>query len=400
MIIPYIQSHKMNESLKLLYKNKKPPSFRNVAPTLTLLGFMDKEGNLTPIGNIYTEALIRNDIEKARSTLSKIIKDIELFDYLIKKLEATGKLTIVEIGNIVKDKYGKKWKTASTKTYGKSCASLISFSGNGYLVGDTLLLEGEAGSIEEYPIPSASYNDIVRSLRGLNRLGTTSNKKLSIETGIHERKLPGILAVADALNLVNRFSRSTHGINENGERLIDPSLTALERKDIFTTIMLESKYLPLIQSFDGKLVTQINLGKKIGHDLKKSWSESTTKDAGKKIWNLLKNTTLLEGSKKKWKLVIKRKEVSEKKSNIIESPKLWKHLGAIEVAITNRDDNTFTENLNKLKEFTIVPKNILDLIEYHYLSFKEAENSDPNIILKDIEFLENEIRKNLGKDKA
>ena len=65
MIIPYVQISKINDSLKKLNMGKKPVAFKNVRPSIMLLGFIDKDDDhgLSPDGIIkdmygkYTEAL-------------------------------------------------------------------------------------------------------------------------------------------------------------------------------------------------------------------------------------------------------------------------------------------------------------------------------------------------------
>ncbi len=394
MIIPYVSIMKINESIKLLSKNKTPPVYRNVRPSLLLLDFIDKKDILTTKGSLYAAALFKDDRTSVQEILSGQLKKIELFQTILKNLELTGKLTILEIGNLIKEKYNKIWQENATHAYGKSCASIISYSGMAYLYGDMLSIHGEDLYDEPYPQPDATYNQLRQTLEALHKLGTSDSKEIKKEVTINIRKLPSVLNTATALGLTHRFSRSIYGISKLGEKMIDPALSQKERLEKFGEIILKSPYKILIQNFENRPITSTDVGEKICYDLKKDWSSLAIKQAGNRFLNLLKETNLVKKESKKYFIKIPE----SKTEKISDSDRIF-HLGRIieklESSIEVKDEVRFVSAIKEIGNMNIFSEDVLSLVNQHFKLYISL--GEPKIIESDIALIKNRIKEKLTR---
>lgn len=392
MIVPYVSIMKINESMKLLSKDKKPLVYKNVRPSLILLDFIDKKDDLTNVGSSYSAALFQDDRNKIQRILSQQIEKTELFHFLIKKLELAGKLSISEIGDLLRERYNKPWKNDAKKAYGRACASVISYAGLAYLYGEILTMQGEFSGKEKYSLPDAQFNQLMQTVKALHTLGTTDSKEISKKVKINLKKLPSILNVGVALNLVHRFSKSVYGISKLGEELLDPSLSDKEEELKFTEVIIKSPYFKIIENFNNKKITSQDLGNKIKYDLKKEWKKKSARQMGTKFLSLLKQTSLLKKEKKDYIIKIPE-ETSEKIEDVNKVYIIGKLVGGLESAIEFKNKTKFEEIINKLRELKIFSDDVLTLVSHHFDLFLELK--EPSLIEKDIEFLKKKIKERL-----
>lgn len=127
-ILPYLQIKKMNELLKnipikILSSELTTKDLAksigintsvagNLVTTLKSLNLINGKGKLTITenGKKYIQYLKRDSIEEAKEILNGEVKDLDFFQLIESRLNQTGKLTSMDIGNYIAINYDKIWE--------------------------------------------------------------------------------------------------------------------------------------------------------------------------------------------------------------------------------------------------------------------------------------------------
>lgn len=315
-VIPYVGIERVIECLRIIYKRGirevdvkelasllgcKLSNINNLTPTLRLLKLAEvKNGKIfiTDNGMEFIRALNSGEIDKAKEIMRSSIEQSETLQFVKSLLETRGQLTGEEIGRVLADRFGKKWKTiASYRTYGNSCASIISFAGFGIYHDGVLSLKPliTQTKVELYA-PEVGFKFIVELLRGLYSLKRSRASDLAKKLNIKESRVSTGISICVLLGLVSKDATEVYQVTEIGDRLIDPLLPKEERARVFRECLLSSPYGDLILKIADKKreLTYEDFGEGLAYSLRRNWTMPTKKIYGKKFASWLSAAGLIE----------------------------------------------------------------------------------------------------------
>ncbi|MCD6537392.1 AAA-associated domain-containing protein [Candidatus Bathyarchaeota archaeon] len=428
ILIPYVGMERVIECLKVMYRrgvreiDTKELStilgcglsnLNNITPTLSLLGLAEvKNGKIaiTSNGMELIRALNVGEIEGAREIIRKGVEQSEALQFVRSLLEARGQLTGEEIGRALADRFGKRWKTiASYRTYGNSCASIISFAGFGIYRDGVLSLKSLTPQIKiGLYAPEIGFKSIIRLLKELYSTKKSRVPDLARKLSVKESRVSSEISVCVLLGLVSKDATGVYQITEAGSKLIDPLLPEEEKAIVFRECLLSSPYGDLILKIAEKKkeLTYEDFGEGLAYFLNRNWTALTKKLYGKKFVSWLSAAGLIEKvspNKFKFKEVELKKELAARKEyeKHIEPSVVYeigRILGILETITPNEEARKdFEDKVSMLKSLLKDHIDISAMLDMLKTNFQLAlETGSPEIYRHNVEFVGRKIREKLG----
>lgn len=430
IIVPYVGIDRIIEILKVMYKNGSKEkkldeiatllgcgvsNLNNVTPTLTVLGLGEvRKGilSLSPDGLVCADAFLHDDYEKAKVVIRKNIEKSEALKFTKSLLETRSTISGDEIGRALSERFGKNWKSIqTTRNFGNSCASIVSFAGFGHYYDGMLSMKPPTimASTALYA-PEANYKEIIDILSAMHsferaKIGEIANKLKQKESGTSQT-----LSVTVALNLVERLPNSIYKITGIGRSLIDPLISDEEKQRIFRDCLLKSKYSEIIEKIakSGKEFSVMDIGEVLSFHLQRNWSDSSKQVYGTKFGNWLSNAGLTEKSSSGKYIILKdlltvKTLESEKASNEKQMVNLQtifevaRAVGSLESVILDKEDKKFfNEKLAMLKGLLSDHDDIKLTLDMLANNFEVAKTiNSPAVYQSNISFVRNKIKEKL-----
>lgn len=430
IIVPYVGIDRIIELLKAMYKNASKEkkleeiaallgcgvsNLNNVTPTLTVLGLGEvRKGvlSLSPDGLVCADAFLHDDYEKAKIIIRKNIEKSEALTFTKSLLETRSTISGDEIGRALSERFNKNWKSIqTTRSFGNSCASIVSFAGFGHYYDGILSVKPPTimASTALYA-PEANYTEIITALNAMHgferaKISEIANKLKQKESGTSQT-----LSVVVALNLVERLPNSIYKITEMGRSLIDPLISNEEKQKIFRDCLLKSKYSEIIEKIakSGKEFSVTDIGEVLSFHLQRNWSDSSKQVYGTKFGNWLSNAGLTDKAPSgKYAILRELLQVqtseTEKRSDEKQEADLrtifevGRAVGSLESIIRDKDDEKFfNEKLAMLKGLLGDHDDLkltLDMLANNFEVAKTTNNS--TVYQSNIGFVRNKVKEKL-----
>lgn len=431
VIIPYVGINRVIEVLKVLYREKTRVKsisemktlvgggFKNVIPTLTLLGLANTEKDLirlTDDGMSFINSITSGDEEMARKIVQKAINRSQSLKFVKSLLETKVQLTGEEIGQALAEHFNKRWDNIATyRTFGNSCGSILAFGGFGFYNDGILSLKplSMKAEVELYP-PEVGYQPIIEILKELHTFhrvkSTVLARKLKNRKGKNkESRLGAELSICVILGLAEKDATGSYRISDTGRRLVDPLSSQPEKVEIFKNALLKSPYRDIILNLSktGKELSYEDMGEAICFALRRDWTELTKKLYGKKFLTWLQAADLVEKlgpNKFKFKteeIAKKTQEVKEKTKDDMINPSQFFEIGRIigsleTLYFEEKKEKIFEEKLSILK---LILKDyedlkiVLDLLQQNFALSISSNN--PSIYQTNLDFVKRKIKEKL-----
>lgn len=429
IVVPYVGIDRIIEVVQKMYKmsakemkleqlcsilGTKLSNLANVTPTLASLDLgYAKNGvlTLTPDGILFGDSCNVGELEKAKQIIKNKIPHSEPLVFVKALLETRKTLSGDEIGNALAERFDKNWKSLQTRRiFGNSCASLLSFSGNGhYFDGILSLAPLTVKTMNTISAPEATYNEIMNVLKSLHGFERAKIGELSKRIGLKDQTVYSSLTICSILNLVEKGPFNTFHLIENGKKIIDPLTEEEEKKEIFKNCLLQSEYIKIINKLaaSNKELTSSDIGDVLAFELERDWSEETKKLYGNKFLSWLTNSKLSEksspGKYKIKKITISNLEIPEKQDvkkieNSAEIFEIGRILGNLESIISEKDKTSrFKEKMLILKGFLEEYDDLKFALEMLKTNFEIALNTEnPQVFTSSLSLISNKISEKLG----
>jgi len=428
VVIPYIGIDRVIETLSVIYKRGSTEisatelasllgsgtsNINNVTPTLGLLGLANvKKGriSITSEGLEFIQAHNSNETEKAKGIIRKSVVQSEALKFVKSLLETRVQLTGEEIGRALADRFGKKWKNVvSYRTFGNSCASIVSFGGFGFYYDGVLSLKPVTikAEAELFP-PEVGFNPIIDLLNALHPFERAKGSDLAKKLKMKEGRVATELSVCVALGLVGRDSTGGYQIADKGRKLVDPLLHDAEKRQAFRDCLLSSPYREVISKLsEAEELTNERIGESLAYFMRRDWSPMTKKLYGKKFITWLNGSGLLKkAGRNKYQLLTERvresmKAQEETKARTVDVAKIYevgRVLGALETIVPNAEsEKDFEDQISVLKVLLTEHTDFelaLDLLRKNFQISLEAKN--PSIYRSNVELIKQKVMERLG----
>lgn len=433
IVIPYVAIERVIELSKLMYKNSAKEkkltelasilgctvsNLNNVTPTFSVLGLGEvKRGTmtLTPDGLVFADYCMHDDYEKAKQIIKKNIQNSEVMMFIKSLLESRSSLSGDEVGRALSERFSKNWKDIrTTKNFGNSCSSIISFAGFGYYSDGVLSLKPHVlkSTTKLYP-PSVGYNsmlDILKTLHGFER-ATVSDIAKRLQ--VNETALYSNIIVCTILRLVEKETANKFILTDSGRQLIDPTISQEHKTEIFRKCLFISPYVDIVKKLEqsGKEMTYGEIGDVISFFMQTHWSDDTKLNFGKKFGTWLNNAGLTEKVKPGMYKIktdvmekidieeIKTEVQNEQKSqiNINSIYEIGRAIGNIEsVMFQGEKSSFFGERIAFLKELLSNHEDLKLTLDMLAKNFEMTVNSNNSSIYEsNVDFIREKIKEKI-----
>lgn len=427
-IIPYVGVDRVIETVQALYKahareigiselatlmDCKVSNINNVSLAMGLPGLSETVNGkivLTSEGMVFAQAMASNEEEKAKQIIKAAVGKSEVLKFVKSLLEARSEISGEEIGRALMDRFKKNWKDVRTyRAFGNSCASIISFAGYGYFGNGVLSLNAvtKKAKSDIYP-PEIGYNPMISLLTVLNGYERAKLSELAQKLGTGDRSLWAHLAICGALGLVEKDLSGSYRITETGRKLLDPTLSADKKSDIFRACLYGSHYADVIRKMASadRDLTANDIGGILTFHLKRDWSPDTKEIYGKKFLTWLNAANLAVKSQRGLYRVksdeaatIVAAEVSQPKTEKIDYLPIFeigRHLGALEALAEDDRSKSFSDKVAGLKLLLQDHPDLGMLIDMLKTNYELAiASNNPSIFKTNLDFVRQKIKERM-----
>ncbi len=428
VIIPYVTIERVVEVLNVIYKkgNKEittedlssllgtgQSSINNVTPTLGILGLITIEKRvitLTNDGMEFISAYNTDKLEIAKRIIRKSLEQSESLKFVKSLLDTRIQLTGEDIGKSLSDRFNKQWKhLGSIRTFGNSCASIISFAGYGYYNNGVLALKPITSKSDNgvYP-PEVGYLPIVSLLNALNPFERAKVSDLATKLQSKDSTIGKELTVIVSLGLASKDVSGGFSITDKGRRLIDPRSSEAARSHQFLECLLQSPYQEVIDRLrtTAEELTHESIGEDLAYVLRRDWTDTSKELYGKKFATWLFGADLIEKiGPNKFKVKVKdiqQATITDKpkidKSQLKELYEIARAIGGLEI-ITPIQDNKkeFEDRVSLLSSMLKVHGDLSLIFEMLKMNFEASVlANNPSIYKNNIDFVIEKIKEKLS----
>ena len=385
----------------------------NVMPTVSLLRLgVVKKGvlNLTTDGLIFADACASGDLTKAKQIMKKNIQNSESLLFVKSLLETRTSISNDEIGRALSERFGKNWKDIrTTRIFGNSCASLISFAGYGYYYDG--ILSSKPPTVKDSSsvyVPTARYSEILKILNAIHGFENARIKEIIAKTKQKECSAYQTLITTTILQLTEKKPNNAYHLTDDGQQLLDPLASNEVKQKIFRNCLLKSKYAEIIHKLSRfrDEVSFDEIGEVLKFHLQRNWSENTKKEYGKKFGNWLTNAGIIEKTEVN-KYAIKKEllldvEISQETKSVdaIKAEDVFeigRAVGSLESIILDADKSKFfSEKLTILKGLLEEHGDLKLLLDMLRCNFEAATTTNnPTVYQSNVNFVRNNVKEKI-----
>lgn len=391
----------------------------NVMPTIAVLGLGTLNKGiliLSTDGLVFADACASDDFTKAKQIIRKNIQNSNALSFVKSLLETRTSVSGDDIGRALSERFNKNWKDIrTTRIFGNSCASLLSFTGYGYYYDGILSSKPPTvKSTSSVSAPESNYNEILRVLNAIHgfekaRIGEISSKAEQKESSVYQT-----LTVTTILQLTEKEPNNVYRLTEDGQQLLDPLMSDEEKQKVFRKCLLRSKYAEIIQRLAKSRdeVSFNEIGEVLKFHLQRNWSASTKEVYGKKFGHWLTHAGIIEKTSSN-KYTIK-KELLQEVEALLETKdvdivitkdifEIGRAVGSLESIILDVEKSEFfNEKLTVLKSLLDEHEDLKLTLDMLGNNFKVAtDTKNPAVYQSNVDFVRNKVKERiLGGNKV
>jgi hypothetical protein len=319
IVIPYASTSQISSLIRALQARGKldrrsletiiggKSTLANILPTakcLKLVGVDKEYVELTPVGAELARAVTTNNVGKVEEAYKSAIKDNAVFDFTISLLDMRRAIKNLELGEALATKFGKTWSNPlSYSRYGACTAEILAAAGYGSYSNGMLYFERSTKpNVKEAAIPAVTIKLLRKKILPILFGNDKSLQEVVGELKTSETKISDMLTNATDLGLVHKTTHGRYALTNKGKDIVSPKLSDENKKKLIRDLLLNSPYGYTISSLKEKDFDRDLLGKYLAHDLARSWKSSTSKWAGGRLLNWLKEAGLVEKKGRTYRL--------------------------------------------------------------------------------------------------
>lgn len=431
IIIPYVTIDRVIEVLTFMHKQGdrekfltelctllgwKRSNLNNITPTIGLLGLGEVHKGKLIIsieGLNFSDAVVAKDEEKAKQIIKKNINNSNALKFTRSLLESRSSISTSDIGKSLSERFQKKWDKLPTYRYfGNACASILSYAGIGHYYDGVLSLKPPTFKAPStFYAPSIGYNPILNLLKALHSFDRATLSDIAKNLKTAESNLSSEITVCTILKLVEKETGKTYHLTDEGRQLIDPTISAETKSDLFRKCLLKSQYGEIIQklSESGKHLSYKDIGDILSFFMKRDWADKSKLSLSKKFVTWLNNAGLTEKIKPGiFKInpveleILDNKKITDAdhEGEFIDVKAIYeigRTIGALESIVLSVDETKFfNEKLSLLKGLLEEHEDIKMTLEMLGNNFEIATSTkNPTVYQSNMDFVRNKVKEKI-----